>query len=84
MLYFPISLISLSYLQENYWKRNVRENSCLRTGTLTDSKGFCENSGLGMEISGKTSRLYRGNVFQARKSLVSDIPDGEGKTAKPF
>jgi hypothetical protein len=28
-------------------KRNIRENSCLRTGTLTDSKGFCENSSLG-------------------------------------
>jgi hypothetical protein len=28
-------------------KRNIRENSCLRTETLTDSKGFCENSSLG-------------------------------------
>ncbi len=28
-------------------KRNIWENFCLRTGTLTDSKGFCENSSLG-------------------------------------
>jgi hypothetical protein len=44
----------------NYWKRNVWENSCLRIGTLTDSKGSCENSGLGMGISGKTSGFIRG------------------------
>jgi hypothetical protein len=36
-------------------EEEYRENSCLRTGTLTDSKGFCENSGLGKGISGKTS-----------------------------
>jgi hypothetical protein len=40
-------------------KRNMQENSCLRTGVLTNSKGFCENSGLGKEISGKTSGLIR-------------------------
>ncbi len=28
--------------------------------------------------------LYKRNIFPARKSLVSDIPAGEGKTAKPF
>jgi hypothetical protein len=28
-------------------KRNIRENSCLWTETLTDSKGFCENPSLG-------------------------------------
>jgi hypothetical protein len=38
-------------------KRNIRENSCLRTGTLTDSKGFCENSGLGKEYPGKLQAL---------------------------
>jgi hypothetical protein len=40
-------------------KRIIRENSCLRTVTLTDSKGFCENSGLGKGISGKTSGFIR-------------------------
>jgi hypothetical protein len=40
-------------------KRNIREKSCLRTGTLTDSKEFCENSGLGKGISGKTSGFIR-------------------------
>ncbi len=29
-------------------------------------------------------RLNKGNIFPSRKSLVSDIPSGEGKTAKPF
>ncbi len=29
-------------------------------------------------------RLYKRNIVPARKSLVSDIPAGEGKTAKPF
>ncbi len=29
-------------------------------------------------------RLIKGNIFQSSKSLVSDIPAGEGKTAKPF
>ncbi len=29
-------------------------------------------------------RLKKGNIFPSRKSLVSDIPAGEGKTAKPF
>ena len=29
-------------------------------------------------------RLYKGNVFPSRKSLVSDIPAGEGKIAKSF
>jgi hypothetical protein len=27
-------------------------------------------------------RLYKGNIFPSRKSLVCDIPAGEGKTAK--
>ncbi len=31
----------------------------LRTGTLTDSKEFCENSGLGKGISGKISGFMR-------------------------
>jgi hypothetical protein len=59
---------------------NIRENSCLRTGTLTDSKGFYENSAWERE----NFRLSKGNIFPSRKSLVSDIPAGEGKTAKPF
>jgi hypothetical protein len=29
-------------------------------------------------------RLNKGNIFPSRKSLVSDIPAEEGKTAKPF
>ncbi len=29
-------------------------------------------------------RLYKGNIFPSRKSVVSDIPAGEGKTAKSF
>jgi hypothetical protein len=29
-------------------------------------------------------RLNMGNIFPSRKSLVSDIPAGEGNTAKPF
>jgi hypothetical protein len=29
-------------------------------------------------------RLNKGNIFPSRKSLVSDIPAGEGKTAKLF
>ncbi len=29
-------------------------------------------------------RLNKGNIFPPRKILVSDIPSGEGKTAKPF
>ncbi len=29
-------------------------------------------------------RLNKGNIVPSRKSLVSDIPAGEGKTAKPF
>ncbi len=32
----------------------LQENSCLRTGTLTDSSGFCENSRLWKWIYGKT------------------------------
>jgi hypothetical protein len=40
-------------------KRNIRKSSCLRTVTLTDSKGFCENSLLGKGISGKTSGFIR-------------------------
>jgi hypothetical protein len=38
-------------------KRNIWENSCLPTGSLTDLKGFCENSGLGNGIFGKTTYL---------------------------
>jgi hypothetical protein len=34
-------------------KRKIWENFCLQTGTPTDSKGFCKNSGLGKGISGK-------------------------------
>jgi hypothetical protein len=42
------------------YRRGISEkNSCLRTGTLTDSKGFGENSGLGKGISGKTSGFIR-------------------------
>jgi hypothetical protein len=46
---------------KNSWleKRNFRKNSCLRTCTLTDSKGFYENSGLGKEISGETLGFIR-------------------------
>jgi hypothetical protein len=29
-------------------------------------------------------RLNKGNIFPSIKSLVSDIPAEEGKTAKPF
>ncbi len=29
-------------------------------------------------------RLNKGNIFPSRNSLVSDIPSGEGKTAKHF
>ncbi len=29
-------------------------------------------------------RLNKGNIFPSRKSLVSDFPSGEGKTAKHF
>ncbi len=29
-------------------------------------------------------RLNKGNIFPSKKSLVSDIPSGEGKTAKHF
>jgi hypothetical protein len=29
-------------------------------------------------------RLNKVNIFPSRKSLVSDIPAGEGKTAKPL
>jgi hypothetical protein len=29
-------------------------------------------------------RLNKGNIFPSIKSLVSDIPSGEGKTAKHF
>jgi hypothetical protein len=29
-------------------------------------------------------RLYKGNIFPDRKSLVSDPPAGEGKTVKPY
>ncbi len=29
-------------------------------------------------------RLNKGNIFPSSKSLVSDIPPWEGKTAKPF
>jgi hypothetical protein len=29
-------------------------------------------------------RLYKGNIIPSRKSVVSDIPAGEGKTAKSF
>jgi hypothetical protein len=46
----------------------------VRPGTLTDSKGFSENSGLGKrEYLGKL-RLHKGNI--ARKSLVRDITAG--------
>jgi hypothetical protein len=38
-------------------ERNIRENSCLQTGTQTDSKGFYENCGLGKGISEKTPEL---------------------------
>jgi hypothetical protein len=31
---------------EQVQKRNIWENSCLRTVTLTDSKVFCEDSSL--------------------------------------
>jgi hypothetical protein len=40
-------------------KRNKPENSYLRTGTLTDSKGFSENFRLGKGISGKTPGFIR-------------------------
>jgi hypothetical protein len=66
-----------SYLR--FWKnsrlekKNIRENSCLRTAILTNSKGFCENS-VG------NFRLHKRNIFPARKSLVSDIHGlGAGK-----
>ncbi len=35
-----------------------------RTGTLTDSKGLCENSGPGKGISGKTSGFIRETYFR--------------------
>jgi hypothetical protein len=62
-------------------KRNIRENSCLRTETLTVSKGFCENSSLG---KGKNFRLNKGNIFPSRKSLVSDIPAGGRENRETF
>jgi hypothetical protein len=39
--------------------RNKPENFYLRTGTLTDSKGFCENSRLGKGISEKAPGFIR-------------------------
>ncbi len=54
-------------------KRNVWENSCLQTGTLIDSNWlFLAGKG----NIGEISRLCKGNIFPARKSLVSDIPAG--------
>jgi hypothetical protein len=49
--------------QEENW-----ENFSLQTGTPTDSKRFCENSGLGKGISGKAPGLIKETyVFLARK-----------------
>jgi hypothetical protein len=52
-------------------ENKIRKNSCLRIGTLTDSKGFCEKRNIQ-----ENSRLHHGKIFSARKSLVSDIPAG--------
>jgi hypothetical protein len=56
-------------------KGNIRENSCLRTETLTDSKGLGK---------GKTSGFNQGNIFPSRKSLVSDIPAGGRENRETF
>jgi hypothetical protein len=61
-------------------KRNIRETPACEKKTLTDSNGFCEIAAWESE----KCRLNKGNIFPSRKSLVSDIPAGEGKTAKPF
>jgi hypothetical protein len=47
---------------------------CLRTGPLTDLKGFCENFGLGKGISEKTSGFIR--------EVTSRL--GAGKGVGPF
>jgi hypothetical protein len=39
--------LSRSWKISRLEKRNIRENSCLRSGTLTFSKEFCEISRLG-------------------------------------
>ncbi len=52
-------------------KRNIRENSCLRTGTLTDSKGFCEHSGLEKGIYGKVPGFIRKTYFRLGRESVA-------------
>jgi hypothetical protein len=61
-------------------KRNIGENSCLRTGTLTDSKGFCGTPALKRE----NFRPNKGNIFPSIKSLVSDIPAGGRENRETF
>jgi hypothetical protein len=46
------------------WERGVTQN---------DSKGFCEKFALGKGKIRENSRLHKGNIFPARKSLVSDM-----------
>jgi hypothetical protein len=43
----------------------------VQAGTLTDSKGFCENSGLGKGISGKTSGFIRETLLERVWSVTS-------------
>jgi hypothetical protein len=65
-------------------KRNIWENSCLRKGTLTVSKGFCENSWLGMGISGKTRGFIRETCSRLERvwSVTSQL--GAGKWTGTF
>ncbi len=72
-----------SWKNSRLQKRNIREKSCLRTGTLTDTKGFCENSRLGEGISEETPCFIRETNSQV-KSLVSDIPAGSRERVMPF
>jgi hypothetical protein len=66
-----------SWKKSRLEKRNIWEKSCLQTGTLTDSKGFCEISGLGNGISWKTSGFIRETY-----SRLSDIPAGDALSVK--
>ncbi len=65
-------------------QRNIPENSCLWIGTLTDLKGFCENSWLGKGISGKIPGFIRETYSRLERVCSVTSWLGAGKATGSF
>jgi hypothetical protein len=61
-------------------QEKIQENSSLETVTTSESRKFWENP----ETANVIIQLVLGKLFPTRESLISDIPAGDRKTAKPY